>query len=127
MFFFLKKKIDISLICVGDGAQDRYFFCNKGGDNTGRGRLINGYGFWKATASKKRIICSKKMPIIGIRKSFVFHQRTKHCVGSEWIMHEYYLALSENNQQTHDSQVINIFSTSINFSIIFCSNDNNLM
>ncbi|XP_057767548.1 NAC domain-containing protein 83-like [Salvia miltiorrhiza] len=78
----------------GDGGQDMYFFCNKEGRKMGRASEC---GFWKASGSPKRIICSKKMPIIGIRKSFVFHRRTKR--RTQWIMHEYYLALSQNTHQ----------------------------
>ncbi|XP_047944018.1 NAC domain-containing protein 83-like [Salvia hispanica] len=83
----------------GDGEQEMYFFCNKEGRKMGRGSEC---GVWKASGSAKRIICSKKMPIIGIRKSYVFHRRTKHrcAVRTDWIMHEYCLALSQS-QQTH--------------------------
>lgn len=57
-------------------------------------------GFWKATGTSKRIICSNRMPIVGIKKSFVFHRRTKHhrVVRTDWAMHEYYITLSENPQ-----------------------------
>ncbi|KAH6829729.1 hypothetical protein C2S53_012855, partial [Perilla frutescens var. hirtella] len=87
----------------GDPEQDRYFFCNKEDNNIGYGRKIDRSsdysGFWKATGSIKPIICSKKMPIVGIRKSFVFHRGVR----TDWIMHEYYIALS-GNPQTHNSQ-----------------------
>lgn len=81
-----------------------YFFCNKEGRKMGRGSEC---GVWKGSGSAKRIICSKKMPIIGIRKSYVFHRRTKHrcAVRTDWIMHEYCLALSQS-QQTHASDQV---------------------
>lgn len=109
-------------VYIGDSDQDRYFFSNKeskcgNGHQTGRATCS---GFWKATGSSKRIICSKRMPIVGIRNSLVFYKSDKHsrAVRTDWIMHEYCIALSGNPacniQQTKISQV--------NFHVYFSRN-----
>ncbi|KAI3463589.1 hypothetical protein Pfo_020252 [Paulownia fortunei] len=96
----------------GDSDQDRYFFSNKetndwNGNRTGR---ATSSGYWKATGSAKRIICSKRMPIVGIRKSLVFYKGNHpRASRTDWIMHEYCIALSGNTpncdiQQKKNSQ-----------------------
>ncbi|PIN19302.1 hypothetical protein CDL12_08020 [Handroanthus impetiginosus] len=83
----------------GNLEEDRYFFSNKEDNNrSGTGTRS---GYWKSTGSVKRISCSKTTAIVGIRKSFVFYKVGKHengrrAVRTDWIMHEYYIALSEN-------------------------------
>lgn len=92
----------------GDREKDMYFFCNKeGGRKMGR---ATDSGFWRETGSSKRIICSNRVPIVGIKKSFVFHRRTKHhrAVRTNWIMHEYYITFSENPQSQNQSSLIRI-------------------
>lgn len=84
---------------VGDSEQDMYFFSNYNngcGDEREKERRERGTpcGFWKATGSSKQINSSKKMPIVGIRKSFVFY-RFNHG-RTDWIMHQYCISLSEN-------------------------------
>lgn len=87
-------------VCEGDSEQDMYFFSNYnsgcGGDERERERRERWTpcGFWKASGSSKQINSSKKMPIVGIRKSFVFY-RFNH-VRTDWIMHQYCISLSEN-------------------------------
>ncbi|KAK6153913.1 hypothetical protein DH2020_013552 [Rehmannia glutinosa] len=100
---------------AGNSDQDRYFFSNKE-TNHGNGNYQSGKttccGYWKATGLTKRIICSKNMPIVGIRKSLVFYKRKKsnsRAFRTDWIMHEYCLALSRNSacsnvQQKNNSQ-----------------------
>ncbi|KAL8056489.1 hypothetical protein ABFX02_04G122200 [Erythranthe guttata] len=89
----------------GNSDEERYFFINKEGNNR-KGNTVQSSkatctaGYWKATGSAKRIICSKKaMPIIGIRKSLVFYKRKKNnnrALRTNWTMHEYFIAVSEN-------------------------------
>ncbi|KAL0292459.1 UNVERIFIED_CONTAM: NAC domain-containing protein 83 [Sesamum calycinum] len=92
--------------------QDKYFFSNKEGNARRNGdRISRGTcsGHWKATGSTKRIICSKRMPIVGIRKSLVFYKgKSPRACRTDWIMHEYFIALSGNMdcdmQQKKNSQ-----------------------
>ncbi|XP_051116448.1 NAC domain-containing protein 83-like [Andrographis paniculata] len=95
----------------GDLDQDKYFFNNqesnhRHGIRTGRATCS---GYWKATGSAKRIVSSKGAPIVGIRNSLVFY-KAKHPrpVRTDWIMHEYCIALSGNTdcniQQRRNSQ-----------------------
>ncbi|KAH6821095.1 hypothetical protein C2S53_020334 [Perilla frutescens var. hirtella] len=89
----------------GDSEQDMYFFSNyRCGDKSER---VTPSGFWKATASSKQINSSKRMPIVGIRKSLVFYRsstkKNLRAVRTDWVMHEYCIALSENSH-SHNSQ-----------------------
>ncbi|KAK6127765.1 hypothetical protein DH2020_038474 [Rehmannia glutinosa] len=99
----------------GNSDQDRYFFSNKEANHGNIGNYQTGKvtssGYWKATGLTKRIICSKNMPIVGIRKPLVFYKRKKsnsRAFRTDWIMHEYCLALSRNSdcnaQQKNNSQ-----------------------
>ncbi|GFP93795.1 nac transcription factor nam-1 [Phtheirospermum japonicum] len=66
------------------------------GNQTGKATCS---GYWKASGSTKRIICSKSMPVVGIRRSLVFYKGRKNTRASrtDWIMHEYCVALSQNS------------------------------
>lgn len=99
-------------VYIGDSDQDRYFFSNqetshRNGNKTGRATCS---GYWKATGSAKRIVSSKGAPIVGIRNSLVFYT-AKHPrpVRTDWIMHEYCIAVSgnpdSNIQHKRNSQV----------------------
>ncbi|KAK4414110.1 NAC domain-containing protein 83 [Sesamum alatum] len=85
----------------GNSDREKYFFSNKEGNGRGNygGRISRGTcsGHWKATGSTRRIICSKRMPIVGIRKSLVFYKgKNPRACRTDWIMHEYFIALSGN-------------------------------
>ncbi|KAL0380250.1 UNVERIFIED_CONTAM: NAC domain-containing protein 83 [Sesamum angustifolium] len=113
----LIPEIDVSTFdpweLPGNSDQDKYFFSNKEGNARRNGdRISRGTcsGHWKATGSTKRIICSKRMPIVGIRKSLVFYKgKSPRACRTDWIMHEYFIALSGNMdcdmQQKKNSQV----------------------
>ncbi|KAL3617583.1 hypothetical protein CASFOL_037904 [Castilleja foliolosa] len=75
----------------GNWEQVKYFFSYRNGSHTSKATCS---GYWKPSGSTKRIICSKNMPIVGIRKTLVFNKGRKN---SDWIMHEYCVALSENS------------------------------
>ncbi|XP_057767557.1 NAC domain-containing protein 83-like [Salvia miltiorrhiza] len=80
---------------AGDSSEDMYFFSNSMGDESERERATAS-GFWKANAAPKQIHNSwKRMRIVGIRKSFVFYMRSG--VSTHWIMHQYCIALSQQN------------------------------
>ncbi|KAK4410744.1 NAC domain-containing protein 83 [Sesamum angolense] len=112
----LIPEIDVSTFdpweLPGNFDQDKYFFSNKEGNARRNGdRISRGTcsGHWKATGSTKRIICSKRMPIVGIRKSLVFYKgKSPRACRTDWIMHEYFIALSGNMdcdmQQKKNSQ-----------------------
>ncbi|KAL0429632.1 UNVERIFIED_CONTAM: NAC domain-containing protein 83 [Sesamum radiatum] len=100
----LIPEIDVSAFdpweLPGNTEQDKYFFSNKEGSTRRNGdRISRGTcsGHWKATGSTKWIICSKRMPIVGIRKSLVFYKgKNPRACRTDWIMHEYFIALSGN-------------------------------
>ncbi|XP_075480761.1 NAC domain-containing protein 83-like isoform X1 [Primulina tabacum] len=71
--------------------QERYFFINKAKyGNWNRTVIPTRAGFWKAIGPEKRIICSKTMPLVGIKRTLVFHEGKNSRVSkTDWIMHEY--------------------------------------
>ncbi|KAI3455079.1 hypothetical protein Pfo_011742 [Paulownia fortunei] len=83
----------------GDSDQDRYFFSNKETNyrNVNRSSRATCAGYWKVIGSDKLISCSKRLPIVGIKKTLVFY-KGKHCCATrtDWFMHVYYIALSGN-------------------------------
>lgn len=90
---------------VGDFDQDRYIFCNKENGNSTI-RVTSG-GFWKlATGLDKQITCLKWMPIVGIKRTFIFYKGKNSRVNSrtDWLMHEYHIVHVGNTQSTN-SQV----------------------
>lgn len=90
---------------VGDFDQDRYIFCNKENGNSTI-RVTSG-GFWKlATGLDKQITCLKWMPIVGIKRTFIFYKGKNSRANSrtDWLMHEYHIAHVGNTQSTN-SQV----------------------
>ncbi|KAH6831553.1 glyoxal oxidase-related protein [Perilla frutescens var. hirtella] len=85
----------------GDSDRDRYFFTNRElnirnvMNRSSRGSGSD--GFWKVTGSDKRIVCSKRMPIVGIRRTLVLYKGKHPCaVRTDWFMHVYCIALSGN-------------------------------
>lgn len=109
---------------TGDIEQDRYFFSNKEAKYSGANMASIG-GYWKPSGLDKQIICSKRKPIIGMKRTLVFYKEknTCHAHRTDWIMHEYRLVLpktSSSNSHAHfkkSSQVPALFFTSINFQV----------
>ncbi|KAL0298120.1 UNVERIFIED_CONTAM: NAC domain-containing protein 83 [Sesamum calycinum] len=70
---------------------------------------INVFSFHPWELPDKRIVCSKRMPIVGIKRTLVFY-KGKHprAVRTDWFMHLYCIALSgnvaHNIQQKRSSQ-----------------------
>ncbi|KAL0318914.1 UNVERIFIED_CONTAM: NAC domain-containing protein 83 [Sesamum angustifolium] len=96
----------------GNSDQDRYFFSNLHESNyrsVNRSSRTACGGYWKITGSDKQIVCSKRMPIVGIKRTLVFY-KGKHprAVRTDWFMHLYCIALSgnvaHNIQQKRSSQ-----------------------
>ncbi|CAN4089315.1 unnamed protein product [Withania somnifera] len=81
----------------GDIEQDRYFFSSKEAKYRANRATIGGY--WKPTGLDKQIICSKRKPILGMKKTLVFYKgkNTCHASKTDWIMHEYRLVLPKNS------------------------------
>ncbi|KAK4395566.1 NAC domain-containing protein 83 [Sesamum angolense] len=97
---------------IGNSDQDRYFFSNLHESNyqsVNRSSRTACGGYWKITGSDKQIVCSKRMPIVGIKRTLVFY-KGKHprAVRTDWFMHLYCIALSgnvaHNIQQKRSSQ-----------------------
>ncbi|KAK4362730.1 hypothetical protein RND71_017971 [Anisodus tanguticus] len=85
----------------GDIEQDRYFFSNKEAKyrNGNRANRATIGGYWKPTGLDKQITCSKRKPILGMKKTLVFYKgkSTSHASRTDWIMHEYQLVLPKNS------------------------------
>ncbi|PIN08323.1 hypothetical protein CDL12_19104 [Handroanthus impetiginosus] len=96
----------------GDSDQDRYFFSNREPSYrniVNRSSKATCGGFWKVTGSDKHISCSKRMPIVGIKKTLVFYKAKKHtyATGTDWFMHIYCIALSGNTACNIQNKNIN--------------------
>ncbi|XP_027121825.2 NAC domain-containing protein 83-like [Coffea arabica] len=81
----------------GDLEQDRYFFSNKEAKypNGNRTNRATDTGYWKATGVDKQIVSSRRKPLLGLRKTLVFHKgKSPHGSRTDWIMHEYRLILT---------------------------------
>ncbi|CAA2969526.1 NAC domain-containing protein 83-like isoform X1 [Olea europaea var. sylvestris] len=92
----------------GDFDQDRYIFCNKENGNSTI-RVTSG-GFWKlATGLDKQITCLKWMPIVGIKRTFIFYKGKNSRANSrtDWLMHEYHIAHVGNTQSTNSQEIGN--------------------
>ncbi|KAG8379476.1 hypothetical protein BUALT_Bualt07G0092500 [Buddleja alternifolia] len=84
----------------GDSEQDRYYFSNKETNyrNINRASKATCGGYWKVTGSYKQIICSKRMPIMGIKKTLLFYKgKHHHTCRTDWFMHVYCIAISGNS------------------------------
>ncbi|KAL1566472.1 NAC domain-containing protein 83-like [Salvia divinorum] len=80
----------------GDSERDRYFFARREVDLQSCGGKGFG-GFWKVTGPDRRIVCSKRTPIVGIRRTLVFYQgKHPRAVRTDWFVHVYCIVLSEN-------------------------------
>ncbi|XP_059642005.1 NAC domain-containing protein 83-like [Cornus florida] len=94
----------------GDSEQDKYFFSKREAKypNGTRANRATCSGYWKATGVDKRIVCSTRKQIMGMRKTLVFHRGKPPRVSrTDWIMHEYRLVNSPteacNVQQSKNS------------------------
>ncbi|XP_073015870.1 NAC domain-containing protein 83-like isoform X2 [Primulina eburnea] len=78
---------------AGDSDQERYFFINKANyGNQKRIVIPTRAGFWRAIGPEKRIVCSKTMPLVGIKRTLVFYEgKNTRVARTDWIMHEYYI------------------------------------
>ncbi|KZV28741.1 NAC transcription factor 25-like [Dorcoceras hygrometricum] len=73
---------------TGDSDQERYFFINKANyGNRERAVIPTRAGFWRAMGPGKRIVSSKTMPLVGIKRTLVFYEGPN--TRTDWIMHEY--------------------------------------
>ncbi|XP_049394428.1 NAC domain-containing protein 83-like [Solanum stenotomum] len=85
----------------GEIEQDRYFFSNKEAKyrNGNRANRATIGGYWKPSGLDKQIICSKRKPIIGMKKTLVFYKgkTASQAYRTDWIMHEYRLVLPKNS------------------------------
>ncbi|XP_011073111.1 NAC domain-containing protein 83 [Sesamum indicum] len=84
----------------GNSDQDRYFFSHlreSSYRSVNRSSRTTCGGYWKITGSDKQIVCLKRMPIVGIKRTLVFY-KGKHprAVRTDWFMHLYCIALSGN-------------------------------
>lgn len=86
-------------IHAGDESE-KYFFSKKGDGNE------RGFGKWKAIGSVKRIICSERMPIVGIRKTLVLSGK-KNSADNNWVMHQFCMALAPNPHSNNSKVIIN--------------------
>ncbi|KAL1812624.1 hypothetical protein ACET3Z_022689 [Daucus carota] len=89
----------------GDVEEDKYFFSKREDKyrNGNRSNRASASGYWKATGLDKHITFPTrrniKQPIMGMRKTLVFYRgKHPHSSRSNWIMHEYRLLQSLNNQ-----------------------------
>ncbi|KAK4767722.1 hypothetical protein SAY87_002863 [Trapa incisa] len=58
----------------------------------------DGSGYWKFSGKVKRILASGSSRVIGMKRSFTFHQgKSSHITKPKWIMHELH---SVNHHQT---------------------------
>lgn len=90
---------------IGDVEEDKYFFSKREDKyrNGNRSNRASASGYWKATGLDKHITFPTrrniKQPIMGMRKTLVFYRgKHPHSSRSNWIMHEYRLLQSLNNQ-----------------------------
>lgn len=92
-------------IYVGDSDQDKYLFSVK--ENGNPMSRATSCGYWEAIGIDKQIMCSNWMPIVGIKKTFVFYKGKNSQTNSrtDWLMHEYHIARVGNTQGAN-SQVI---------------------
>ncbi|XAR67865.1 hypothetical protein NMG60_11002796 [Bertholletia excelsa] len=89
---------------AGNADPDRYFFTQKESKYQigSRANRATRCGYWKATGSGKKITCSKRKDIMGMRKTLVFHiGKPPKGSRTDWIMHEYHLV----NLTTSDSNL----------------------
>ncbi|XP_073128501.1 NAC domain-containing protein 83-like [Henckelia pumila] len=79
---------------TGGSDQERYFFINKANyGNRNRTVIPTRAGFWRVIGPEKRIVCSKTLPLVGIKRTLVFYEGTNARVSrTDWIMHEYCIA-----------------------------------
>ncbi|CAA3003189.1 NAC domain-containing 83-like [Olea europaea subsp. europaea] len=85
-------------IYVGDSDQDKYLFSVK--ENGNPMSRATSCGYWEAIGIDKQIMCSNWMPIVGIKKTFVFYKGKNSQTNSrtDWLMHEYHIARVGNTQ-----------------------------
>ncbi|KAK9669872.1 hypothetical protein RND81_13G160200 [Saponaria officinalis] len=93
----------------GDLKEKRYYFCKRQGEfgNKFTKVIPTSSGFWKFSSKCKHILSSgDKNDVVGTRKTWRFYQVSsqphRHCSKTRWLMHEFQLADSTQNE-THDA------------------------
>ncbi|GMP34204.1 hypothetical protein CsSME_00007176 [Camellia sinensis var. sinensis] len=94
----------------GEAEQERYFFTKKEAkyQNGNRTNRSTSCGYWKATGSDKKITCSTRKHVMGMKKTLVFYTgKSPNGSRTDWIMHEYSLVnlgtTNCNDQQPKNS------------------------
>lgn len=96
---------------TGDANQDRYFFSNTGAKDIRNVNRISGAtcgGHWRTIGSNEQIICRKKLPLVGIKRTMAFYNGSCR---TEWIMHVYCITTSE----TRNSNIQHKKNPKVNF------------
>lgn len=82
---------------TGDSDQERYFFIKKANYGSRHRTVIpTRAGFWRVIGPEKQIVCSKTMPLVGIKRTLVFYEgKITRVSKTDWIMHEYCITALE--------------------------------
>lgn len=94
----------------GDKGQERYFFSTREAKypNGNRSNRATVSGYWKATGKDKAVVAGAKANplVVGMKKTLVFYRgKPPHGSRTDWIMHEYRLA--HTNQPPINPQSLN--------------------
>lgn len=110
---------------VGESMEDRYFFTKKGAkyiSGNNKYRTANN-GCWEVSGSEEHISPPPNQNLdmmMGIKKTLVFKIRKfpNNCRRTDWLMHEYSLALINNNVKVNFHS-LRVFSLFVIFLIIY--------
>ncbi|XP_020088157.1 NAC domain-containing protein 83-like [Ananas comosus] len=83
---------------------ERYFFALREAKNLGGNRSCRATssGYWKATGKDTPILSSKKNHLVGMKRTLTFHRgEPPRRARTDWIMHEYRLAVPAKNNAIH--------------------------
>jgi hypothetical protein len=88
------------------GENEWYFFSprDRKYPNGARPNRAAGSGYWKATGTDKAILSTRTSESIGVKKALVFYRgKPPKGVKTDWIMHEYRLAVGHNTKRRGSS------------------------